>query len=307
MTYCFSTDDSIKEFLDTFFSEPLDMQRKTFDSPVTIKKGTELYRIRRDDGSDLLNPNAWGLAPKDKVKQGRFNKKNEPLLYVATSNHILGRELRLEDDEVYYEAKYICKEDFNIGTLFSANGIISRLLHNISMSIENDSCLFDDELKELKSLLEIENIENRVHSVINNISSPFCIHKYFKNLYDYTNKIGLAAMNENGLRYASVYEPFEISGVNPIITLDGPNNGNIVLTENGIKNIELVSVEKKKYVKEVELSMFFKIITETHIYMKSPEGIEMQRKVENGEKIVSDEDYYGALNYMYEKGILMDI
>lgn len=307
MTYCFSTDDTIKEFLDTFFSEPLDMQRKMFSYPVVIKKGTELYRIRRDDGSDLLSPNAWGLAPKDKVKLGRFNRANEPLLYVSTDNIILGRELRLEDDEVYYEAKYICKEDFSVGTLLSTNGIISILLHKISMSIENDSCLYDNELEDLKSLLEIEKIENRVYNINNNFSSPFCIHKYLNNLYDYTNKIGLAAMNENGLRYASVYTPFEMVGMNPIMTFNGPNNGNIVLTGKGMKNIELVNVEKKKYVREVDLSMIFRGMREGYIYLESPEGVEMKRKVENGEKVVSDDDYYGALNYMYENNILIDI
>ena len=307
MTFGFSGNDTIKEFLDTFFSEPLDMQRKIFKSPVVIKKGTELFRIRRDEGSDLFSPSAWGLAPKDKVKQGRFNKKNEPLLYVATSNNILGRELRLEEDEIYYEAKYICKKDFNVGTLLSVNGYISMLLHNVSISIENDSCLSDNELEDLEALLKIEKIENKVYSVIYNFSSPFQVYKYLNNLYDYTNKIGFSAINENGLRYDSVYEPFEIVGHNRVFTFNGPNNGNIVLTEKGMKNIELVNVEKKKYVKEIDLSLYFRMMKEAYIYIESPEGIANKRKIMNGEKVVSDEDYYGALSYMYEKNILMDI
>ena len=44
---------------------------------------------------------------------------------------------------------------------------------------------------------------------------------------------------------SSVYAPIELSGEPQIVTLDGTETGNYVLTQKGYENISLTSVEKK--------------------------------------------------------------
>ena len=298
--YFYTTDDSVKKFLDTFFSQPMIMQKRHFRTYVTIKKGTKLYRLRREDGSDLLNPKAWGLAPKEKVTQGRFNKEKEPLLYVATSNTVLGREIRLKDDEVYYEAIYECKKDFQVGSLFSSDGIIPMLLHKISLSIESDSCLLDNELNKLQDKIVLNNVSD----VLDFEFSPFYIYSIIDNLYDYTNKIGRAAMNENGLRYASIYEPFELSGGKLIFTSNGIENGNIVLTEEGIKNIEFLSAERKVYKNSVDLSMYIDMINKIKEIEKNPD---VQKEVKEIASRMLNGDIDARIQYLYDNNILVDI
>ena len=74
--------------------------------------------------------------------------------------------------------------------------------------------------------------------------------------------------NDNGIRYSSVFVPFELSGASQIITLDGLGYGNYVLTQKGYKNIELSSVEKKVAGKPQELDLmiteFSKVEKEKH-------------------------------------------
>ena len=61
--------------------------------------------------------------------------------------------------------------------------------------------------------------------------------------------------NMNGIRYSSVYSPIEYSGTNQLVTLDGVEYGNYVLTQKGYENLELVSVEKKKAEKNRDLKL----------------------------------------------------
>ncbi|MDC7278669.1 hypothetical protein NXH64_04040 [Butyrivibrio fibrisolvens] len=67
---------------------------------------------------------------------------------------------------------------------------------------------------------------------------------------------------ECGIRYSSVYVPIEFSGGPQILTLDGVEYGNFVLTEKGYENIELCSVEKKKYVTSEDLSKLIEVFIE---------------------------------------------
>lgn len=87
--------------------------------------------------------------------------------------------------------------------------------------------------------------------------SVFYIGRLIKNLYDVTNKIGCLILhnNENGIRYSSVFEPLELSGGNAILTLDGEDHGNYALTEQGIKNIRVESIEERIYKQEHDLSL----------------------------------------------------
>ena len=254
----------LKDFLDIFFKEvdklSMNEQKQLFNR-VTIKKGTLLYRVREDNGNDLFCSKEWGLAPKEIVTQGRFNKEKEPVLYVATDNIHLGREKKLKDNQIYYESIYECKKDFEVGTLFSSMDEISIILHKLSMSIEEKNCLREEELDILETYEKNNYITDNVYSIIDLSLSPFFIHSFIDKdkLYDYTNKIGKVAINENGLRYASVYSAFERQIGNLVLTLDGNDKGNIALTEHGMKNIELIQITKKVYNNNVDLCNYLRI------------------------------------------------
>ncbi len=73
------------------------------------------------------------------------------------------------------------------------------------------------------------------------------IYRMIPNLYDVTNRLGKLVLkkNDNGIRYSSVFVPFELSGALQIVTFDGMEYGNYALTQKGYTNIELASVEKK--------------------------------------------------------------
>lgn len=68
--------------------------------------------------------------------------------------------------------------------------------------------------------------------------------------------------NENGIRYSSVFEPIELSGGNAILTLDREEHGNYALTEQGIKNIRIESVEERKYKQEHDLSLMIEVFAQ---------------------------------------------
>lgn len=89
--------------------------------------------------------------------------------------------------------------------------------------------------------------KNDLFQISEDLLASLYIYKMLPNLYDATNKIGkiVLANNKCGIRYASVFEPIELSGTPKIVTLDSVENGNYVLMQEGFKNIKLDSVEKK--------------------------------------------------------------
>ena len=103
-----------------------------------------------------------------------------------------------------------------------------------------------------------------VQGILDDYLSVFYIGRLIKNLYDATNKIGRLILhnNENGIRYSSVFEPIELSGDNTILTLDGEEHGNYALTEQGIKNIRVESVEKRIYKQEHDLSLMIEVFAQ---------------------------------------------
>lgn len=103
-----------------------------------------------------------------------------------------------------------------------------------------------------------------VQEILNDYLSVFYIDRLIKNLYDVTNKIGhlILRNNENGIRYSSVFEPIELSGGNTILTLDGEEHGNYALTEQGIKNIRVESVEERIYEQEHDLSLMVEVFAQ---------------------------------------------
>ena len=254
---------SLHEFVTMFFGLSKKEQISVFENDYTIAKGTELFRIRKDDGKTDFNvPEAWLPPPIHLTKQGRFNQKDQQILYVASDPLWLEREVALKKGDDYYLATYICKKSFNVGTLLN-NNKIANILHCIAKSIENSSCLTESELKELdKGTYE----HMKPQDIILDMRASFYIHKELKNLYDITNKIGelVLSHNSNGIRYCSAFDPCELTGGGIIFTLNGLQYANFALTEKGRQNIEFVKAERKSCNLTQTLDVFLKSMNETN-------------------------------------------
>lgn len=253
---------NINEFLTMFFGLSKKEQSSVLGNDYTIAKGTVLYRIRKDDGkTDFNAPEAWLPPPAKFVKQGRFNEKNEQILYAASDSHWLEREVSLKQGEYYYLASYVCKEDFKVGSLLNSNNKICNILHCVAKSIENSSCLTENELEEFN---KITYKYMRPKDIILDMQASYYIHKELKNLYNITNKIGKLVLshNSNGIRYCSAFEPFELTGGGITFTLDGLQRANFALTEKGRQNIDFEKAERKSCNLEYTLDVFFKTMNE---------------------------------------------
>ena len=225
--------EDLSTFFAMFFGLSKKEQNTIFKNDFTITKGNTLYRVRKDDGkTDFHSSEAWLPPPTDKISKGRFNEKNEPILYVSSVSDWLEREVSLKQGEPYYLATYICIESFKVGTLLSANNIIGDILHCVVRSVESSACLTDDELSEFN---KIKSLRITPRNIILNLKAPFFIHKEIKDLYDITNKIGKLVLsnNKNGIRYSSAFDPFELTGGGTVFTLDGLQRANFALTEEG--------------------------------------------------------------------------
>lgn len=251
---------TLKEFMTMYFGFGIKEQLSIFNQPILIKKGSILYRLRRDDGkTNFYDAKEWGLPPKNKVKQGRVNSEYNPILYLGTEEFFLGREIGLQNGERYYVAKYVCEKDFYVGSLFSTNSTTNTIIHKLFMSIKKEN-LTEQEKRKLKQY-KVGEGNITVKTIYYDQLSCFYIDSLLDNLYNYTNRITKLILKKykNGLRYDSAYAPLSISGQNKIITFDGMEHGNIALTEEGIINIKLVSVVKKKYSNSIDLGKFIEI------------------------------------------------
>ena len=68
-------------------------------------------------------------------------------------------------------------------------------------------------------------------------------------------------------QYCSAYSPFEVSGAEQVITLDGCIKGNYALTEDGIQHLKWIGCERKEYSEDdykSDLSTFIKIAIENY-------------------------------------------
>ena len=238
---------NINEFLAMFFGLGMKDKLSVFTEEIAIDKDTEFYRIRRAQGiSNPDNPIEWGPVPSQYAKQGRFNAKGESILYLASESDCLEREVKLKKGEEYYLAKYVCKNSFSVGSFLGTNNQVNTLIHKIAMAITGP-----DELNEKENALVEKYLKIRTDTSLNKLSldmlASLYIYKSIPNLYDVTNKLAklVLRINENGIRYSSVYVPMELSGTPVMITLDGVKYGNYALTQKGYENIEFVSAEKK--------------------------------------------------------------
>ncbi len=230
-----------------FFGLGMSEKLSIFTEEISITKGTNLYRIRRVDGiKDPYDQKEWGPVPKAYAKQGRFNENGESVLYVASAPDTLEWEVRLKEGEEYYLAKYVCNDEFKVGSFLGINNLVNTLIHKITMAVSDS-----EELKEEENALIDEYYEwaknKNLFDISVDVLATLYIHKMLPNLYNTTNKLAKLVLkkNEYGIRYSSVYAPIELSGKSKIVTLDGKEYGNYVLTQKGYEHIELVSVEKK--------------------------------------------------------------
>lgn len=239
---------TVEQFLDFFFELSSREKKSILGTNVATPEGTVFYRVRSKrsfkNSDDPQNPKQWTPPPKQRI--GRFNLENGNVLYVSTDSFILGREVNLGEGEEYYLAKYICNKPFSVGSLVCLDSFVGFVIHKIAMAIHGADCLTEKE----RILLEKyrSNVQEREFTDIAcDMMSHFYLHELIPNFHDVTNKLAQIVLLQNpyGIRYASSYSPFEVSGAGQIITLNGLNNGNYALTELGYKNIEFVSVEKK--------------------------------------------------------------
>lgn len=256
--------ENLLSFLTMFFGLSPKEQLSVFTHYSILYKGTKLYRIRKDDGkTDFQNPEAWLPPPADKVGRGRFNEKNESILYVATDLTWLEREVGLKQGEPYYLATYTCNHTFQVGSLLNPNSKIANILHLVAGSIQSSSSLTSEELKEFN---KTPDLHIPLKNIIGNLAAKYYIHKEIKNLYKITNKIGklILTHHSNGIRYASAFNPFELTTNRTIITLDKLKDANFALTETGRKNIEFVSAEPRCYKVNYDLKPFFEVVNENN-------------------------------------------
>lgn len=258
---------SLDEFVTMFFGLSMCEKLSVLGDDVPVPKGTIFYRARKDEGRPLEDENEWWLPPPKMVTKGRFNKEKSPVLYLGTEDFLLPREIGLKPNENYYLARYECVETFKVGSLLKNRSIITMGLHKIAMAIENEGKLTPNEIDALSKL---ECDTSNICNILGDPTAVFYINKYIhKNLYDITNQIFdlVLQRNPNGLRYCSAYSPFEVSGAEQVITLDGCIKGNYALTEDGIQHLKWIGCERKEYSEDdykSDLSTFIKIAIENY-------------------------------------------
>lgn len=246
-----------------FFEYGINEQLSIFDETMTIKAGMSLYRARKDNGkTNYYDSKQWTMPPNEYVKQGRLNEKNKPVLYVASDEYLCGREIGLRDGDKYFLARYKCEKDFSVGTLFCTHSMVNTILHRVVMAVRTENLTENERI--ILQKYHIGEYKISIHDILDDYLSVFYINRLIKNLYDVTNKIGRLILhnNENGIRYSSVFEPMELSGGNTILTLDGEEHGNYALTEQGIRNIRVESVEERIYKQEHDLSLLIEVFAQ---------------------------------------------
>lgn len=153
--------------------------------------------------------------------------------------------------------------NFNVGSFLGVNNQVNTLVHKITMAVAGAEDMTDAENKLIDEYYERVKGKDLFDLSLDMLASLY-IYKLLPKLYDSTNKFAKLVLkkNEFGIRYSSVYAPIELSGAPQIVTLDGTETGNYVLTQRGYENISLTSVEKKVCGKPMELELMIKTFAE---------------------------------------------
>ena len=193
-----------------------------------------------------MDTKEWGPVPKQFAKQGRFNKIGESVLYVGSSPDFLEREVRLKKGEEYYLAQYRCNETFTVGCFLGRYNQANTLIHKITMAVSGPEDLSASENALIDEYFEYAKNKD-LFDLSLDMLAPLYINKLLPNLYDVTNKLCKLVLQKYdcGIRYSSVFTPIELSGADTVVTFNGLEFGNYVLTSKGCEKISLESVEKK--------------------------------------------------------------
>ncbi len=183
-------------------------------------------------------------------------------MYVASDEYLCGREIGLRDGDKYFLARYKCEKDFSVGTLFCTHSMVNTILHRVVMAVRTENLTENERI--ILQKYHIGEYKISIHDILDDYLSVFYINRVIKNLYDVMNKMRRLILhnNENGIRYSSAFEPMELSGGNTILALDGEEHGNYALTEQGIRNIRVESVEERIYKQEHDLSLLIEVFAQ---------------------------------------------
>ena len=259
---------TLYEFTNMYLGLSYQDKLSIFSEEINIPEGAEFYRVRKRAGfnnSNINDPTEWAPVPSEIASQGRFNKKHESVIYLASSPNILERELNIQENEDYLLAKYKCKKSFTVGSTLGRNSLVNAIIHKIVMSVHDPDDFYESENKLIDAHY---NSYGKImpNTIWKDVLSPFYIHRLLPNLYDITNKIGKLIMSkyEDGFRYSSVYNaPIEFSGGPLIITFDGKEYGNYVFTHKGFSNLELITpIEEKTCREPLKLDVMIQTISE---------------------------------------------
>ena len=259
---------NIEEFLSMFFGLPLEFKKKVLSGNYTIPKGTILYRIMRDEGTDYSEEKFWFCKDWKSRNNGRFHMKGDFVLYVGKEEDVLIRECKLNKGDAYWIATYMVNKDFDVSSLLGNNNIILYFLHQVCMSIKEKDYLQENEYKMVENYLCKYSKNVDLSKVIKNkdILLPLYLYKELKRpLYEITYKIGniLLTTNKNGIRYASAYKPFELSGSIRSVTMCGEEYANFMLTKEGEKYLDFIDAKLKKVEDKLDISNVIEAFIDT--------------------------------------------
>lgn len=239
---------NLNEFVTMFFGLSFKEKASVFTQTITIKKGTKLYRIRKDEGKDLNNEKEWIIPGDYTPKRNRFNADGEFVLYLSTEDTIIKRECGLNKGDNYWLAEYTVTKDFEVSTLLKNNDIIARILHIILSALHNNDKLTSDEKLLLNDRVNLID-KAYLYCLSDDVIAPLYISRYIKqDVYNISNKMWLILKKKfpNGIRYNSSYlSPFEISGTKECLTFNGLDFGNLALTECAMNCVKYKRAVKK--------------------------------------------------------------
>ena len=256
---------TLSEFFAMFFGLSMKDKLSVFSESIPVTKGTEFYRIRRTEGiNDPNDPKEWGPVPTVYARQGRFNKKGESVLYLASTSGFLEREVRLKENEEYYLAKYVCNNSFSVGSFLGTDSLVNMLIHRVAMAVSSENDLTKTEIELLDEYCGQRDVKSMNDLSVDMLASLY-IYRHLPRLYDVTSKLSTLLLMENecGIRYSSVFFPIELSGALQIISYDDTKFGNYALTQKGYENIDFVSAEKRTAGSIKELDVLIKEFAKT--------------------------------------------
>lgn len=211
-------------------------------SKVILKKGTILYRIRKNVLDDEIHPE--GIPPKEFQGNGRFDK-NRSILYCGNTIHLLEEEVRINSGEKYFLFEYVLTDDMVLGTLLIENSNLNKCFTEFLFNMCH-APIFSD-------------LSEKAQKIINNNEKCLENNAIFENViasrilgdkvYVLTNMYGeyIFSNYPDGIIYGSSFNPFHIYHKGLLITLDGIDGiYNVAITEEGFKKIKFINKVEKE-------------------------------------------------------------